>query len=82
MNTETLAIIGTIVAVGVGLAGWLMHLAGRITGSRIVRSTRESGSPASTANSPASTTRQRRGGDWLRTHGDESPMSADTPCRR
>ena len=31
MNAETLAIIGTVLAVGVGLSGWLMHLAGRIT---------------------------------------------------
>ena len=31
MSAETLAIIGTVLAVGVGLAGWLRHLAGRIT---------------------------------------------------
>lgn len=30
MDAETLAIIGTVLAVGVGLAGWLMHCVGRI----------------------------------------------------
>ena len=31
MNPETLAIIGTVVTVGIALAGLLMHLAGRMT---------------------------------------------------
>ena len=46
MNPEALAIIGTVVTVGIALAGLLMHLAGRMTrledrqitqGERLVR---------------------------------------------
>ena len=61
MYAETLTIIGTVLAVGVGLAGWLMHLAGRITPVRgpSIRH-KASGSSATRERSTVSTTRHPR----------------------